>query len=67
MGPYSEDRQYRRAAALGSAILAPNIDPDFRKIYELKLRSLARSEEQYIERVKQTYRGLRWNPFIGTV
>ena len=63
MGPYSEDVQYRRAANLGAVLLEPNIDPDFRKIYELKLRSLARTEEQYIERVKQTYRGLRWNPF----
>lgn len=67
MGPYSEERQYKRAANLGAVLLEPGIDPDFRKIYELKLRSLARTEEQYIERVKQTYRGLRWNPFTGTV
>jgi len=66
MGPYDEDRQYRRAAALGGAILEPNIDPDFRKIYELKLRNLARTEDQYLERVKQTYSGPRWNLFTGT-
>ena len=51
MGPYCEDRQYRRAANLGAVLLEPDIDPDFRKIYELKLRNLARTEEQYIERI----------------
>ena len=67
MGPYCEDRQYRRAANLGAVLLEPDIDPDFRKIYELKLRNLARTEEQYIERVKRVYGGPRWNLFTGTV
>jgi len=67
MGPYNEDVQYRRAANLGAVLLEPDIDPDFRKIYELKLRNLARNETDYLERVKQTYEGLRWNPFTGTV
>ena len=58
MGPYSEDRQYRRAAALGTAILEPGIDPEFRRIYELKLRGLARSETDYIERVISVYKDL---------
>jgi len=66
MGPYCEDRQYRRAANLGAVLLEPDIDPDFRKIYELKLRNLARTEEQYIERIKQTYTGTKWNLFTGT-
>lgn len=67
MGPYNEDVQYRRAANLGAVLLEPDIDEDFRKIYELKLRNLARNETDYLERVKQTYEGLRWNPFTGTV
>jgi len=63
MGPYSEDQQYRRAANLGAVLLEDNIDPDFRKIYEQKLRNLARTEDQYLERVKQVYSGPRWNLF----
>ncbi len=63
MGPYSEDIQYRRAANLGSLILDADIDPDFRKIYEQKLRNLARTEDQYLERVKQVYSGPKWNLF----
>ena len=55
MGPYSEDLQYRRAASLGSVLLMDTIDPDFRTIYEQKLRALARSESDYMERVKQVY------------
>jgi len=65
MGPYSEDVQYRRAASLGAVILETDIDPDFRKIYELKLRNLARTEDQYLERVKQVYSGPRWNLFTS--
>tara|TARA_B100001057_G_scaffold292334_1_gene292413 strand:+ start:271 stop:474 length:204 start_codon:yes stop_codon:yes gene_type:complete len=65
MGPYSEDVQYRRAANLGAVLLEDNIDPDFRKIYELKLRNLARTEDQYLERVKQVYSGPRWNLFTS--
>jgi len=55
MGPYSEDRQYRRAASLGAVLLDTGIDPDFRRIYEQKLLALARSESVYLERVKQVY------------
>ena len=58
MGPYSEDRQYRRAAALGTAILEPGIDPDFRRIYEHKLIALARTEADYLERVARVYKDL---------
>ncbi len=55
MGPYSEERQYKRAASLGSVLLETTIDPDFRTIYEQKLRTLARSESVYYERVKAVY------------
>ena len=65
MGPYSEDIQYRRAANLDAVLLEDNIDPDFRKIYEQKLRNLARTEDQYLERVKQVYSGPRWNLFTS--
>jgi len=58
MGPYNEDRQYRRAAALGAVLLEEDIDPDFRRIYELKLRSLARNENDYLERVARVYKDL---------
>jgi hypothetical protein len=56
MGPYSEDRQYSRAASLGRVLLNSTIDPDFRRIYEQKLRTLARSETVYYERVRAVYR-----------
>jgi hypothetical protein len=55
MGPYSEERQYKRAASLGSVLLEPTVDPDFRRIYEHKLRTLARSESDYNERVIAVY------------
>ena len=55
MGPYSEERQYKRAASLGSVLLETTIDPDFRTIYEQKLRALARSESVYNERVIAVY------------
>jgi hypothetical protein len=55
MGPYNEDVQYRRAASLGGVLLNTTIDPDFRRIYEQKLRTLARSEEDYMDRVRAVY------------
>ena len=55
MGPYNEDVQYRRAASLGAVLLNTGIDPDFRTIYEQKLRALARSESVYMDRVKAVY------------
>ena len=55
MGPYNEDQQYRRAASLGRVLLNDTIDPDFRRIYELKLRTLARSESDYNGRVRAVY------------
>ena len=58
MGPYNEDRQYRRACALGTAILEEGIDPQFRRIYEEKLRQLSRNEQDYNERVVAVYKDL---------
>jgi len=55
MGPYNEDVQYRRAASLGAVLLDTAIDPDFRRIYEQKLRTLARSESVYYDRVIAVY------------
>jgi hypothetical protein len=55
MGPYSEDQQYRRAASLGRVLLNDTIDPDFRRIYEHKIRTLARSESDYNDRVRAVY------------
>ena len=55
MGPYNEQTQYRRACSLASVLMNDSIDPDFRSIYEQKLRALARSESDYMDRVKQVY------------
>ena len=55
MGPYSEQIQYRRASNLASVLMNDSIDSDFRSIYEQKLRALARSESDYMDRVKQVY------------
>ena len=55
MGPYSEDTQYRRSCNLARVILDSNIDPEFRRIYQSKLNTLARSESDYMARVKGVY------------
>jgi len=55
MGPYNERTQYRRASNLASVLMNDTIDSDFRSIYEQKLRALARSEEDYMDRVKSVY------------
>ena len=55
MGPYSEQIQYKRASNLASVLMNDSIDSDFRSIYEQKLRALARSEEDYMDRVKSVY------------
>ena len=55
MGPYSEQIQYRRASNLASVLMNDSIDSDFRSIYEQKLRALASSEADYMDRVKSVY------------
>lgn len=55
MGPYNEQTQYRRACSLASVLMNDSIDPDFRSIYEQKLRALASSKVDYMDRVKQVY------------
>ena len=55
MGPYSEQIQYKRASNLASVLMNDSIDSDFRSIYEQKLRALARSEADYMDRVKSVY------------
>ena len=55
MGPYSEDVQYKRSCSLARVILDSTIDPEFRRIYQSKLNTLARSESDYMARVKGVY------------
>ena len=55
MGPYSEQIQYKRASNLAAVLMNNSIDSDFRSIYEQKLRALARSEADYMDRVKSVY------------
>ena len=54
MGPYSEERQYQRAAAI-SRLLDQTLPDETRAIWEMHLRNLARNETQYNYRVKEVY------------
>ena len=54
MGPYSEERQYQRAAAI-SRLLDQPLPDETRAIWEMHLRNLARNETQYNYRVKEVY------------
>lgn len=59
MGPYSEERQLRRAAAIQRVLDQPDLNPEARRIWTNHLRGLSRSEEQYNARVKALYTEMR--------
>lgn len=59
MGPYSDELQYRRAAAIQRLLDDPTLSEDARRIWEGHLRGLSRSEEQYNARVRQIWTDMR--------
>ena len=58
MGPYSEEKQYQRAAAI-CRLLEHDLPADTRAIWESHLRNLSRSEATYNFRVKEIYSKLK--------
>ena len=58
MGPYSEERQYQRAAAI-CRLLEQDLPDETRAMWEAHLRNLAHNEETYNFRVKTIYSKLR--------
>ena len=65
MGPFSEERQMRRAEMIAS-ILVNISDPEVKRIWNQHLDNLARTEDQYNARVAQVYGDKKWNQCIGT-
>jgi len=59
MGPYSEERQTQRAAAVQRLLDDPTLDPEARRIWTNVQRGLSRSEAQYNARVKEIYTEIR--------
>jgi len=59
MGPWSEERQHQRAAAVQRLLDDPNLDPDARRLWTSIQRKLSRSEAQYNARVKEVYTEMR--------
>ena len=66
MGPFSEERQMRRAEMIAS-ILVNTSDPEVKRIWNQHLDNLARTEEQYNARVALLYGDKKWNQSIGTL
>ena len=65
MGPYSEDKQMQRAESIQRLLdINPQLDRQYRVMWENKLRALATNEESYNARVKATYGHLEKKPII---
>lgn len=60
MGPYREERQYRRAVAIQHLLATnPQLDSGTRAMWEGHLRNLSHNEETYNYRVKAIYSKLK--------
>ena len=59
MGPWSEERQLKRAAAVQRLLDNPNLNPEARRIWTNVQRGLSRSEAQYNARVVALYTQIR--------
>lgn len=56
MGPYSEEKQLERAAAIKRLLdRNPNLDPHMKSIWESHIRNLSPNEATYNYRVKHIY------------
>jgi len=58
MGPFSEERQYQRAASICRLLEQPLPD-ETRAMWEGHLRNLARNETQYNYRVVEVYKNIQ--------
>ena len=59
MGPWSEDRQLKRAENIYKVLSNPNLPPEARRIWENHLANLAKSESQYNARVVKIWQDMR--------
>ena len=65
MEPYSEIKQMQRAESIQRLLdINPQLDRQYRVMWENKLRALATNEESYNARVKATYGHLEKKPII---
>ena len=65
MGPFSEQKQFERAAAIKRLLdNNPQIDDLYRGMWENKLRGLAKNETEYNYRVKTIYSQMKRGPVI---
>jgi len=61
MGPYSEQRQLERAAAVARLLAQPNLDEWARNYWTKVAMTLSMNEEQYNARVVHLYNEMRNN------
>lgn len=63
MGPYSEEKQYQRAASIKRLLdTNPQLDELTRAMWEQKARNLAMTEERYNARVKEIFSNIKRQP-----
>ena len=64
MGPFSEMKQLRRAAAIKRLLDSnPQLDITTRTMWETKLENLALTEERYNDRVVAVFKGIKKKEF----
>jgi hypothetical protein len=64
MGPFSEMKQLRRAAAIKRLLDSnPQLDSPTRIMWETKLKNLALTEARYNERVVEVFKGIKKKEF----
>ena len=59
MGPYSEEKQNKRAAAVARLLAQPNLDEWARNYWTKVAMTLSQNEEQYNARVVRLYKEIR--------
>ena len=63
MGPYSEEKQYQRAASIKRLRdTNPQLDELTREMWEQKARDIAMTEDRYNARVKAIFSNLKRQP-----
>lgn len=67
MGPYSKERQTRRAELIASVLVNNKNNPEVKRIWEKHLANLAMTEQRYNARVAALYGDKTWNQSIGTL
>ncbi|MAZ97356.1 MAG: hypothetical protein CMP53_07535 [Flavobacteriales bacterium] len=64
MGPYSEEKQYQRAASIKRLLdTNPQLDELTRAMWQQKAQNLAMTEERYNARVKAIFSNIKRQPY----